>query len=332
MTKRNLIIGYVRIGSSKYPGTCAKCTTRYDIGATIYWRRNSPVFCEACYHELRAEAAPSPSTPFPSPNFDLTCWDRAEAVLPVAHRALLYGPPGTGKTYAAIHNRPKDVSAYAITLTDETPMSELRGHFIRAQSGHFEWHDGPALRAWREGARLVVNEIHKCSPDIEAFLHVILDDPDSALLMLPTGESVTPHPSFSAVCTMNGDPADLEEALLDRLVVRIECDSIHPSAIATLSPDLRDLALSTSQVDDPHRRLSIRAWLEFDRLRQSIDPAMAALVVFEARAEELLSNLSLASVLELSPNDKGAWGDFAPAEGSEKEANDLLDRIFSSGD
>ena len=73
----------------------------------------------------------------------VTCWDVVSAVLSSTNRALLHGPPGTGKTYAAcrLGLNGDQQKVFSITLTEETPAAELRGHYI-LKDGKYVWHDG----------------------------------------------------------------------------------------------------------------------------------------------------------------------------------------------
>jgi cobaltochelatase CobS len=146
-----------------------------------------------------------------------TCWDIVSAILSCSVRTLLYGPPGTGKTHAAcrlgLHNGQR---VFSVTLTEETPAAELRGHYI-LKEGRYIWQDGPAIAAWRCGGRLVVNEIQRGGSDVHALLLAITDDLTIAELDLPSGEKVKPSPRFTCVATMNGDPKEqLDPALVDR--------------------------------------------------------------------------------------------------------------------
>lgn len=224
-----------------------------------------------------------------------TMWAVVEAVLPRTARALLYGPPGTGKTTAAVRARAhRQAFVYSLTLTPEMPAAELRGHWIPA-GRKFRWHDGPVIRAWREGAPLVVNEIDQAGGDVLSFLRVALDDPEVAVLDLPSGERVRPASGFSVVATMNGDPAvDLPGPLRDRFPVAIHVDEVHPEALARLPEDLRRLAAATTIAPDEERRVSVRVWLEFARLRDEMDEAIAARACFGPRAEQLLADLAVA--------------------------------------
>ena len=148
-------------------------------------------------------------------------------------------------------------------MTEATPDAELRGHFIPAGEGKFEWMDGPCITAWRNGHRLVINEINRASPEALSFLYVLLDDPKTARITLPTGETVTPHPDFRVVATMNGTPDELPEALADRFPVTIEVGETNPEAIKTLPEEFQELARSTVNMEDAARRVTIRTWKAF---------------------------------------------------------------------
>lgn len=221
-------------------------------------------------------------------------WGMVDAVLGVARTALLYGPPGTGKTFAA-HGRDADRTVYSVTITPDTPAAELRGHYVPV-GGSFEWRDGPAVRAWREGARLVLNEIDHAGGDAVAFLLNCLDSPATARLTLPTGETVRPADGFQAVATMNGSPEhDLLPALRDRFPVAVAIEEPHPAAIESLPADLQDAARGTVCASEPERRITLRAWLAFAAHRRELGPEVAAMAVFGPdRFRDVLASLTIA--------------------------------------
>lgn len=224
----------------------------------------------------------------------MDCWTLLNVVGGKSKRTLLYGPPGTGKTTAACRMGDPG-SFYSLSLSDGSTEAELRGHYIPTD-GKFVWHDGPALRAWREGVRLVVNEIDHAPAEVLSFLHAILDDPEVARITLPTGETVTPAEGFHVIATMNGEPNDLPPALRDRFPVCLEVDRPHPEAIEALPANLRKAATDTAVHDDPERRVSTRAWAAYAALvADGIPEDAAALAVFGARGRDVLDSLRIGS-------------------------------------
>ena len=67
----------------------------------------------------------------------------------------LYGPPGIGKTFSAYHAGRVDDGVYAITLTEDTPAAELRGHYLpRGREMYLVAH-GQEATIGAEGAAVV---------------------------------------------------------------------------------------------------------------------------------------------------------------------------------
>jgi hypothetical protein len=209
-------------------------------------------------------------------------WELIERALcsPTLGCIYLWGKPGIGKTYCAYHKGRIGRGCYAITLTQEMPASELRGHYL-PKGDHFEWHDGPVIRAMREGARLVINEILHASDDVLSFLFPILEFEETARLTLPTGETVTPAPGFHTVLTDNAAPDDLPAPLRDRFDAVLEINEPHPEALALLPEALREVARRGFALEDD-RRVSIRGWLGIARLEAEFGLADACTVVFGA--------------------------------------------------
>lgn len=260
--------------------------------------------------ERSSEAVSAPKTKKTSKRaskkIQLTSWSIAEQVVPHCDRVLLYGPPGTGKTTAGnFFGNPKEV--YNVTLTEEMPAAELRGHFV-PKGGEFVWTDGPALMAYRNGGRLVLNEIDRGSSDALVFCYALLDDPGISRITLPTGESVRPHPEFTVVATTNGEPSDLPEALADRFV-SILIESPHPEAMKSLPADLQEAA-GNSVSGSGESRVSFRAWRSFADLRAVLGEEIAAKAVFGPRASSILDTLKLAKLGTYTATPDRAEGEF----------------------
>lgn len=225
------------------------------------------------------------------------CWDIVKAVLPVCNRVLLHGEPGTGKTYAGQRFGLKtNKKIYNCYLTEYTPVTEVRGSIYPTltPSGErkFEWVDGPALEAYRNGGRLVINEIDKASDDTMTFLLALLDDREVSSITLPTREIIRPNPEFTVVATMNVKPMNLPEALRSRFPVSVHVNKPNPEAVSSLSEDLQVAARSTAVLEDG-RGTDMRQWITYDILRFEIAPDMAAQAIFGSQAEEILNAFTM---------------------------------------
>ncbi|MHC4126859.1 MAG: AAA family ATPase [Planctomycetota bacterium] len=192
----------------------------------------------------------------------------------------LWGPPGIGKTYAAYHYGRLDNGMCPVTLTQDTPASELRGHFI-PKGKEFVWHDGPFTAAMRAGARLVINELTHAGPDVQALLYPVLESVETAQLMLPSNETVRPQERFHVICTDNEPPDELPEALRDRFDSIIQITEPHPDALALLDEPLRRAAVRCNGLKED-RRVSLRGWLKVNQLQHSFGLKDACAVVFGA--------------------------------------------------
>ncbi len=231
------------------------------------------------------------------------CWaDLADVVEAGVSRVLLYGPPGTGKTHAALHFRVTGAPAERLVCTEDLTTGEVTGTWMPVDQGRWRWHEGPAIRAWRarggRGGRLVVDEVDRASGDALATLLAVTDSEGSARWHHPeTGEWVTPGPDFSVVMTTNLEELDdVPAALRDRFPVAIRVDRPHPSAVAALSDDLRLPALAGS-LGDATRRVSLRSFYAFDRLRDRWGTERAARLVFGAeRADAVRDALAIATL------------------------------------
>jgi hypothetical protein len=215
-------------------------------------------------------------------------WIRVERALQLAlvRTAYIWGPPGIGKTYAAFTCGRVENGFYTVTLTIDTSAAELRGHYL-FKGGDAIWHDGPFVRAMREGKRLVINEISNASADVMALLYPVLESPETARLTLPTGETVSPADGFHVVVTDNSPPDRLPEALQDRFVVYLRVTVPHPDALAGLGAELREVAQAGLSIDDD-RRISARRWYNLQALASALGLHEACLMTFGPERGQML--------------------------------------------
>lgn len=228
----------------------------------------------------------------------LSPFDLALAVIGLARRVLIWGEaPSTGKSYLAMTGNTNGKPVYSGQCHGSQPAEDWIGTW-KLVDGSMLWQDGVAITAWRNGGRLVIDELDHYSPEVRSVLHKILDDPEFASYTLPTGEVVRPAPGFEVVATMNASPDVLPEPLASRFPVQIEATEVNPAALLALPQDLRAMAKETVTHYDAARRISLRAWMEFASLRAARSADVAAQAVFGHRGQDILDALRIGSAYE----------------------------------
>ena len=233
------------------------------------------------------------------PNTLPECW-RAVADLEAAgiDRVLLFGPSGTGKTYYGLTSAPQGRPAYRLICSEEMTTAQIEGAFYPSSEG-FEYREGVAVRAWREGARLVVDEVARANGDVMSLLLAFTDTTASSSWEHPvTHEIVKPAPGFSVVLTMNGEPNDLDPALLDRFAARVRIDEVHPHALEQLPDYLRDIARTLGAEAEPDDRASVRAFETVARVAAVHGLDRALEIVVPQHREQILAAAQLAKAAQ----------------------------------
>jgi hypothetical protein len=87
---------------------------------------------------------------------------------------------------------------------------------------------------------------------------------------------------------------ELPTALTDRFPIKIRINEPHPNALERLSPDLRGFAVAMA--DAGERRISLRAFIEFDKLRASLGAERSAYLTFGERAQSILDAIAINGV------------------------------------
>jgi len=229
------------------------------------------------------------------------CWQAFDDCLKAGiDRIVLFGPSGIGKTYAGLHMGNVEGGAYRLVCTEDMTNSDVTGAFMPNERGTFTWNYGSAVKAWEGnglvGGRLIVDEVDKAGGDVFATLLAMLDSPESATWENPeNGRLYRPREGFSAIMTTNVENMEeLPTALADRFPIRIRINAPHPTALLKLSPDLR--AYAVRMADAGERRISLRAFMAFDKIRKAHGDDKAARLTFGSRAESILDAIAIDKV------------------------------------
>jgi len=87
---------------------------------------------------------------------------------------------------------------------------------------------------------------------------------------------------------------ELPEALKDRFPVCIRINQPHPDALKRLSADLREYAVRMADAGD--RRISLRTFFAFDKLRKSLGDNESARLVFGSQAQSFIDAIAINKV------------------------------------
>lgn len=221
------------------------------------------------------------------------CWQTVKDALDAGiDRVILFGTAGIGKTYAGLNYGELTGGAHRLICTDEMTNADVVGCWQPTASGSWSWLEGAGIKAWKGngkvGGRLVIDEIDKAGGDVFATLLAITDSPESAQWEHPQSKKVIkPLEGFSVVMTTNiEEMSDLPMALKDRFPVAIRINKPHPEALLRMSEDLREYAYE--MCDAGERRISLRSFYAYDKLRKALGAKKSAEIVFGNRAKSFL--------------------------------------------
>lgn len=144
---------------------------------------------------------------------------RAEGINP-----LLSGKPGTGKT--AMVEAAFGEELITLVGNGDTTVANLIGSLAPKSDGGWEWHDGPLVKAMKEGRPFLMDEILRVPNETLSVLLGATDDRRRVDIQDdPTQEPVIAQEGFIVIGAYNPDTARgrmLDEALTSRFSAPIE--------------------------------------------------------------------------------------------------------------
>ena len=120
---------------------------------------------------------------------------------------MLCGDTGTGKSYVA--SEVFEAAGWAfetINMHSAVTAGQIIGKYDPNDKGAFVWHDGPLIRAMKDGKPLLIEEANAMTSAVSLCLYAPMDkDPKKRKLTLIAheGETITAHPDFRLVLTGN---------------------------------------------------------------------------------------------------------------------------------
>lgn len=127
---------------------------------------------------------------------------------------LLEGDPSAGKTslIEQWHAR-LNVPLYLVSCSPDTERWQLLGQLLPREDGQgLRWHDGPILRACREGTSLLLDEGNLLEPGVASSFNALLEGKE--ITIPETGERIKPAASTRFFLTQN--PVDSKAMVAGR--------------------------------------------------------------------------------------------------------------------
>jgi hypothetical protein len=163
--------------------------------------------------------------------------------------------------------------------------------------------EGSALRAWRNGDRLILDELDQASGDVLTALLLICDSSGSAVREHPeTGERISPADGFEIIATTNAERlSDLPANLLDRFPIRININEVNPVALDALPQALQGVA--QTYANRSRDRYSLRSFFAYHKLQASgMDNDTALRLVFPDEWEAISLAVEMNAVIGRDPH------------------------------
>ena len=179
---------------------------------------------------------------------------------------LLQGPTSSGKTsmveYLAKISGNKFIR---INNHEHTDLQEYLGAYVSGPDGRLQYQDGVLVKALREGAWIVLDELNLAPTDVLEALNRLLDD-NRELLIPETQQVARPHENFMLFATQNpagmyGGRKLLSRALRNRFL-ELHFDDIPENELETI-------LCERSQIAPPFCTKIVTVYKRLSALRQS---------------------------------------------------------------